>query len=288
MSQCCNHCDCDRHSKTVTGLLERPRYSPGLILQDSDLTAAVDYTRELNRLLFRSLFGCGVICGLDISVEEKCGLQVTVRPGLALDGCGDPVQLPSAVTITLDEKDGVIADDGNAPRVRDFWVTLCGKEKLCAPRAILCDADEEDGAPQATRIRSLAEVSIDFERPHCVCECSAPGERLNDQELDALARQLLRQNDGAYDGLPDCHEDHNHKLDCRCDCGECVLLGWVHWFADGGWGVLHRGVRRFIRPMLIAPDPIEDRAPVGAAAAAEEGPVALAAARRKTRQQARA
>ena len=36
--------------------LARPCYSPGLLLRDDDLTAAVTYTRELSRLLFRSLF----------------------------------------------------------------------------------------------------------------------------------------------------------------------------------------------------------------------------------------
>jgi len=92
-----HHCSCQdaekKISKTSVGVLERPRYSPGLILEDSDLTAAVDYTRALNRLLFRSLFGCGVVCGLTVSIGTDCGLQVTVAPGLALDGCGDPLHL---------------------------------------------------------------------------------------------------------------------------------------------------------------------------------------------------
>jgi hypothetical protein len=42
-------CSChgteDRLATTVIGQIERPLYAPGLILQDSDLTAAVDYTR---------------------------------------------------------------------------------------------------------------------------------------------------------------------------------------------------------------------------------------------------
>src|SRR5690349_7118341 len=97
------NCSCQgeggRSADPVMGVLTRPRYSPGLILEDSDLTAAVDYTRELNRLLFRSLFGCGVVCGLKVSLDEDCGLTVMVAPGLALDGCGDPLQLTGAATI---------------------------------------------------------------------------------------------------------------------------------------------------------------------------------------------
>ena len=105
-----HHCSCQdaekKISKTSVGVLEWPRYSPGLILEDSDLTAAVDYTRALNRLLFRSLFGCGVVCGLTVSVGTDCGLQVTVAPGLALDGCGDPLHLAGPVTLELGRREG--------------------------------------------------------------------------------------------------------------------------------------------------------------------------------------
>jgi hypothetical protein len=48
---------------SMKGSLIRPTYSPGLLLEDDDLTAGVSYTRGLTQLLFRSLFGCGVICG---------------------------------------------------------------------------------------------------------------------------------------------------------------------------------------------------------------------------------
>ena len=111
-----HHCSCQdaekKISKTSVGVLEWPRYSPGLILEDSDLTAAVDYTRALNRLLFRSLFGCGVVCGLTVSVGTDCGLQVTVAPGLALDGCGDPLHLAGPVTLELGRREGVLPPAG--------------------------------------------------------------------------------------------------------------------------------------------------------------------------------
>ena len=102
------NCNCQgsggQDSQTVAAILERPRYSPGLILEDSDLTSAVDYTQALSRLLFRNLFGCGVICGLTVKIDTDCGLNVTVSPGLALDGCGDPLQLPGPVTIAYDKR----------------------------------------------------------------------------------------------------------------------------------------------------------------------------------------
>src|SRR5436305_1016175 len=137
MTQNCNcHGSGGSYSQTVAAVLERPRYSPGLILEDSDLTLAVDYTRSLSRLLFRNLFGCGVICGLTVKIETECTFDVTVAPGLALDGCGDPIQLPGPVKISLDKKDDNIA------KPNSFWVILCGKEKPCEPRAMVCEADD--------------------------------------------------------------------------------------------------------------------------------------------------
>ena len=59
--------------KEGRGSLVRPRFTPGLLLLDEDLTAEVDYTRELSRLLFRNLSGCGVVCGLTVEATEVVG-----------------------------------------------------------------------------------------------------------------------------------------------------------------------------------------------------------------------
>ena len=179
------NCSChgpeDKHSRTVAATLERPRYSNGLILEDSDLTSAVEYTRSLSRLLARNLVGCGVICGLRVTVEEDCGLAVTVAPGLALDGCGDPVEVPAPIAITLARNE--LTKLFEPPRKAEFWVVLCGGEKICAPRAIPCESGGFDTVTQPTRIRSLAQVSIAFERPEC------------------------------------CLHDHDPRVECAPDCG---------------------------------------------------------------------
>ena len=173
MTQNCNcHGSGGHLSQTVTAVLERPRFSPGLILEDGDLTAAVDYAREFNRLLFRNLFGCGVVCGLIVTVSERCGLTVTVNAGLALDGCGDPIQLPKPAVIMIN--DNMAEEWKRQSAKQQFWVILCGKEKYCRPRSIVCESDEFDGVAQPTPIRALSEVSTiqtkEGELP-CVCGC---------------------------------------------------------------------------------------------------------------------
>jgi hypothetical protein len=285
--QCCNHGAGDKPSSTVVGLLERPLYAPGLILEDSDLTAGVDYTRDLSRLLFRSLFGCGVVCGLTVKVEEECGLQVTVAPGLALDGCGDPVQVPRPATLKLDKRHDVIAKPAangqpGEPMKQDFWVVLCAGEKRCAPRTLVCDADEMEGAAQHTRARALAELSIAFERPKCICECeAADGQPNYAQMADRFLPPRVHANTDPPAGeWPDCQRRHKEAVECAPDCGCdgqcgcdcCVLLAWVHWYPqEKAWGVLHKGVRRLIRPELGV-DPIEDKRPKGGWVSGDDGP----------------
>ena len=92
---------------TVKGLstLVRPRFGPGMLLQHDDLDLLTDYTRELNRLLFRSLFGCGVICGLEVNYKENCGLEtITVDAGIGLVCSGDPVYVPRQQTVILEAR----------------------------------------------------------------------------------------------------------------------------------------------------------------------------------------
>ena len=277
------HCSCqgsdNRIARTSVGVLERPRYSPGLILEDSDLTSAVDYTRELNRLLFRSLFGCGVICGLTVGIDYDCGLRVTVAPGLGLDGCGDPLHLTGPVTLELGRREGVLPAQGvQGPpeRTKNFWVIACAGEKQCAPRALVCDTDDLDGLRQPTRTRASVDISISFDPPNCGCMCR-PLSPMTDEERERFAKHLLEPQDGG-DGEEerppehDCHQAHREEPGCTpdcgcgsaCSCGCCIVLAWVHWFEPegditlGGWGVLHNGVRRFVRPALL-PDPMRFR-----------------------------
>src|SRR3954469_11600300 len=82
-----------------TGMSElvRAKFGPGMLLEHRDLEQLNSYTRELSRLLFRSFFGCGVVCGLVVTWDENCDkLHITVGPGLALDGQGEPVYVPES------------------------------------------------------------------------------------------------------------------------------------------------------------------------------------------------
>jgi len=224
----------------VASDLVRPRYAPGLVLEDIDLTAGVDYMRTLTRLLFRSLLGCGVVSGLKVTVTAGDELAVSVDPGLALDGCGDPIQLVKPVTVTLPRTDEVLAGTDaakTAPKRRALWVVLCGGEESYAKRELVSDAGDLDAA-EPTRIRGTAQVAVLFKRPKCLCASVPPAAEGSPAAVAA--------SDPAPDG----------GCGAGCDCGCCVLLARLEWSA-AGWRAIHEGERRFVRP--VPADPIKDR-----------------------------
>lgn len=253
------------------GTLERPVYSPGLLLEDEDLTSGVSYTQRLTQLLFRSLFGCGVICGLTVTARLVCHrrkLEVTVAPGVGLDGMGNPVEVPRAVAFSY--------DPGCDPMPPTIWVAACYKDRDCAPREVSCGCDGEADRAMTRRKAGFA-IHLYAEPPSCACgcerpappkppDCDCPPARTQPavQTLDAPAtgtgagpdvdpaewRALGRPKDS-------CYRDHVLGVcDCGCGCG-CILLGSVTTTpADSdesenpALSVEDAGARR-IRPMLI-------------------------------------
>jgi hypothetical protein len=262
------------------GSLVWPRFTPGLLLLDEDLTAGVDYTRELSRLLFRNLFGCGVICGLTVTGKEATGrcLTVAVDCGLALDCIGDPVQVRQPQSLTI-----MATCDKTLPSA--VWVALRRREHDCMPRELACPPEAGGQSSAKTRTIDAYEIAVLDHRPAEACGC--PGQPAPPPAPPApptgaggtvtaagastaptrgRARAATTQSTEATSGSTstetDCYKDHRDGV-CACDCcagSEWVLLAkltppaagsatgdTVAWQAD-------YSVRRFIRPALL-PDP---------------------------------
>jgi hypothetical protein len=272
--------------------LMRPRFSPGLLLRDDDLNQAVDYTRDLSRLLFRSLVGCGVVCGLKVSTEFKCEqLVVTVACGIALDCHGDPIYVPDPQQIPIDSSCGQTILD-------EMWVVIRRTEKCCAPRVAACSCDDEETPAVCTRERDGYEIRIVQTLPDHACGCTeaktrdrviqpppAPQQPADPPpklkaakkgEADIKAADSTHPADGgplpAGPVKPDdcqcadaslaCNEDYRLGL-CGCDCADCncewVVLALVKRQVKDGkvtnvWATNH-SVRRFVRPVLMR-DPV--------------------------------
>lgn len=260
------------------GTLERPRYFPGLLLEDEDLTAGVEYTRNLMRLLFRSLFGCGVICGL--TVEGKvCGtkLTLTVNRGLALDCLGNPIEIPRSQPIEYERK----CDDTFPP----LYVLICYVEKCCRPRDVSCSTDD-DSQFRHTRSMDGYMIQLHTKLPECACYCSSkddmpptptghgccdehtangtPGAQGANATGGTEGANGTTGAAGAYATAPatptneqeerrrtercDCFAKHM-AAECACDCGcKCVLIAKV---TVDGEKVLSDDRRRLIRPIPV-------------------------------------
>src|SRR5262249_17310867 len=141
------------------------RFEPGLLLFDEDLTAIVDHTRALSRLLFRSLFGCGVVCGFRVTAKVECGnLYVTVAQGVALDCQGDPIEMCESQTL------GMLC----AEKLPDYvWVKIrrSPRDHNCASRDVVCPSDEGDAPCKPTRAKDCFELTLTPEEPKHDCGC---------------------------------------------------------------------------------------------------------------------
>ena len=244
----------------VTGAstLARPKFSPGLLLRDDDLSAGVDYTRNLSRLMFRSLFGCGVICGLKVDSWVECGkLMVTVESGVGLTCNGDPVQVSKQQKMAIDPTCGKTIPD-------TIWVTLCRTEKCCAPRTAACAGDDGEGGSVCTREQDGFEIRLVKVPPKdCICE-----------ELPLPNPQRVPPDSACWcaDPCQKCHRLHYGGL-CGCECcdGDCIVLAVLNKSAGQQEGkseddtgasdgkqvewIANHSVRRFVRPVLMR-DPV--------------------------------
>jgi hypothetical protein len=249
-----------------TSTLVRPRFAPGMLLQHDDLDQLSTYTRDLSRLLFRSFFGCGVVCGLVVKSDPKCGQDaIVVAAGLGLDCAGDPIYIPKDTRVTLDEN--------CQPNPNDvLWVVLCATVKCCAPRTSMCPSDDaEEETLSCTRERDGFEIRVVPERPTCACAC------VTDQQ-DAAAAAPAAGRKSSRDKAADCqcaaptdpcYADHYLGV-CGCGCDDCargagcdcIILARLTKTQDGNvttWDVDH-SVRRFIRPVLMRdPQPAIDQ-----------------------------
>lgn len=265
--------------------LVRPKYSAGLLLQDDDLTAGVSYTRNLSRLMFRTLFGCGVLCGLRVGVPEDdpCGgVRIAVAKGAALSCEGDPIEVPSDQSVVIDSCGTRVPET--------LWIAVRHIETCCVPRTAQCPPDDDEPPSTCTRERDGFEIKVFECRPCSGCGCprleprqigtdmtnpdatpeettTATGNCPPEQAPEPVATEIqdpclcnLRIGTYSHDNkvLSKCYHAH-YQGECPCDCCDCewIILAVATQTTNDGqkvWSVDH-SVRRFVRPVLMR-DPV--------------------------------
>jgi hypothetical protein len=237
-------------SKPGSSSLQRPYFSPGLLLEDEDLNVAVSYTQELMRLMLKSLFGCGVICGLKVTAIPTCQdtkRKIQVTRGIALDCQGNLIEVP----VPWSYEFGPDCDDGYPPKM---WVVLCYHEKCCRPKDVTCSSDDESQS-KPTRIQSGYEIKLYDCLPDCACRCRSeddddedspdgpthsccnePTPKRSTKKSSSTAEQATdtsaEGDESGSEELCPCYGAHFHGV-CDCECGcKCVVLGKVVDFDD--------------------------------------------------------
>jgi hypothetical protein len=265
-------------TKSGKGELQWPVYSVGQQLRDDDLNAGVAYTRELNKLLFRSLFGCGVVCGLKVDPKfDHCGrLVVTVEPGIALDACGTAIHLPNPVIITLDPECG--------DRISEkLYVVARSDSSCCGHRETACGCDDHSTSP--TRHLLGYEIALVQTIPACAChnmhkdhrEQPAEKPEKTDAEIEqqsedkkkkaqeaggeavAVSAELSMDTHNCLCADPKLPGNEGHYAGvcsaCGCDTGEWVVLAALASNINDRKVDAHHHVRNYIRPMRMS-DPL--------------------------------
>jgi hypothetical protein len=85
-----------------------------MLVTADDLQAAMNYPLSVVQVLLRSYFGCGIVCGLDVTdpnadkpspenpeCEPDHGFVIEIEPGVALGCDGYPIELCSKVKLNL-------------------------------------------------------------------------------------------------------------------------------------------------------------------------------------------
>lgn len=139
----------------------RPRFFPGQLVTDADLSAGVAYQRAQQLLANSVLSGWGVYCGFALCIDEKT-CTVCVGPGVAIDAKGRELVSNQSICIprpTPSDVDGREQCDPCAKQLDEkLWLALVYDDCLDAakPRyGSVCGASVDPGC-DFSRVRERA------------------------------------------------------------------------------------------------------------------------------------
>ena len=179
----------------------RTRFYNGMLLTEEHLRTEQEYHREALKRVNRNLFGSGIVCGLRVERQSN-GLCIKVHPGVALDCCGNLIEVCNCITLDLAKecKDRYGTDcipSTQSQNQNQFIITkylvLRYKEQLSDPEPVLTTPDDckpagEKPGCEASKIRE----------GYCIelwDECPCP-EKYQEPEKSLLV--TLQETRGTY------------------------------------------------------------------------------------------
>lgn len=114
---------------------KRVNYVHGLVLGVDEFKQQEFYLLEKDRLHNRTLHGYGTVCGLNVSQSEvSTGREIRITPGLAINACGQTIQVPHTQCAIMEEwlashSEEIIESLGSpASGPLDLYLMLCYRE----------------------------------------------------------------------------------------------------------------------------------------------------------------
>jgi hypothetical protein len=148
-------CGCGGTSARPSAFV-RPRFFAGQLLTEDDLGLMVDYMTGKSKLHNRSMYGPGVVCGLEVSCDPCGGGKVVVHPGHALDCAGNDIVLSCKEQVDVQAL------------VRELRVSSLGVD--CG------DPCDDDGQRKYGLYVRYEELSVEPVTPYATEEpCPSPG-----------------------------------------------------------------------------------------------------------------
>jgi hypothetical protein len=109
-------------------LFKRNNYFSGKILTLADFQAEQNYFINKQRLINRTLFGEGVVSGLEVTADKSAGI-IRLSEGFALDGYGREIVSPIQLVCNLNQK----YTPEEVGKTRDLFVWIRYEENMTDP-----------------------------------------------------------------------------------------------------------------------------------------------------------
>ena len=181
---------------------ERNRYFHGKLMTARDMEAEQQYHVGRQRTLTRNVTGEGLLCGLDVMIDENSSedtFEIRVGRGLAVDCCGNPIVVKNAATTEL-----------SAPSGDEVYVHLTFDE--CSKETVPIPGSENACEPECAYNRVLEIFEIDY-RESPPAYKTVPdtvefpdSDDVDADEDDALSTMARSYYDGSLSECEDCDD----------------------------------------------------------------------------------
>lgn len=247
----------DLPRKSVPGSTEGVHFTDGMIVTAEDLSAATRYPLSLMQVLIRAYFGCGIVCGLELTADrlaeeggarkDECddrkegSFVVRIGRGTGVDCHGFPVELCKEVRFDL-TPDPCLC--GPPPDELCIAIRRHTASEPSAGSCGCCGSGGGEGQHQCSRTRDhvLIQAFPPGALPPNICR------RKEKEDKGECGKEEEAESEREKGSRPDICACWKTCPDCDC-CGDAwILIGCVKLGEHGVVSIDTSG-RRWIKPI---------------------------------------